>query len=211
METTVPSENKLDSLYKKSTEFGSYARGYLTHLSDLLQRLDTVQMQKFVDHLIHAREADKRIFFIGNGGSAATASHFANDLGVGPSPYSNKTFKAIALTDNNAVITCIANDFGYEDIFTRQLINLMEDGDLLVAISASGNSPNVIKAIEYAKKRGNLVIGLSGFDGGKLAQLSDVSINVNTAKGEYGPVEDVHMILDHLISTYLIRYIRSLS
>ena len=130
--------------------------------------------------------------------------HFANDLSIGTRTGDNRPFRAISLTDNVAVMTALANDEGYDAMFIDQLKVHFSEGDSLVAISASGNSPNVIVAVEYVKSRGGTVVGLTGFDGGKLRQLSDISLHVATDKGEYGPVEDMHMIFDHLIGSYLI-------
>ncbi len=205
--------NNLDQFFteaNKTTEPAAhYAQAYCQYLGKVLAQLDYVSIGKFADLLIKTRQLDKQIFFIGNGGSAATATHFANDLQIGPTPHTKNSFKAISLTDNNAIISCIANDFGYDEIFRRQLEVLMRDGDIVVAISASGNSPNIIKALEFCKEKGNYTIGLSGFDGGKLKQMCDLSINIETPKGEYGPVEDLHMVMDHLVSTFLIRKVKS--
>jgi D-sedoheptulose 7-phosphate isomerase len=148
------------------------------------------------------------VFFIGNGGSAATASHFANDIAIGTRTGDAKPFRAMALTDNVAVLTALANDNGYDSIFVDQLKVHLRDGDALVAISASGNSPNVIAAVEYARSRGAKVVGLTGFDGGKLRTLSDIAIHAQTAKGEYGPVEDLHMVVDHLVGSDLAARVR---
>jgi len=150
----------------------------------------------------------RAVFFIGNGGSAATASHFANDISIGTRTGDKKPFRAVSLTDNVAVMTALANDEGYDRMFVDQLRVHMRAGDSLVAISASGNSPNLIEAVDYATSRGATVIGLTGFDGGKLREKSDISLHVPTAKGEYGPVEDVHMIFDHLIGSYLIAEVK---
>ena len=111
----------------------------------------------------------------------------------------------MSLTDNTSVITAIGNDFGYEQIFVKQLEAVFKKDDLLVAISASGNSPNILRAVEYVKANRGVTIGLTGFDGGKLKKLLDHVIHVPTEKGEFGPVEDVHMILDHVIGTYLMQ------
>jgi len=200
--------NKLDEIFSKHPNPQEYAKAYADHLGHLLGHLDFAAIGKMVETLLDARSADKTIFFIGNGGSAATASHFANDIGVGTRA-PGKPFRALALTDNVAVMTAIANDDGYEQMFKQQLQILMKDKDVLVAISASGNSPNVIAAVEYARSRESTVIGLSGFDGGKLKDLSDISIHVATTRGEYGPVEDIHMVMDHLIGSYLFRAIRA--
>ena len=205
--------NNLDKFYEESLNQNSptaaYAQSYCRYLSGILLGLDYSKIGEFVDLLLATRKSGKNIYFIGNGGSAATASHFANDLQIGPTRYTTKSFKAISLADNSAILTCIANDFGYDEVFKRQLEIILTPGDLVVAISASGNSPNILRAVEYCKSQGNKVVGVSGFDGGQLQILSDLNININTPKDEYGPVEDLHMVLDHLVSTYLIRHIQT--
>ena len=118
------------------------------------------------------------------------------------------------LTERHAGDPCayaLANDEGYDRMFVDQLKIQMRDGDSLVAISASGNSPNVIAAVEYAQSRSATIVGLTGFDGGRLKELSDISLHVQTAKGEYGPVEDIHMIFDHLVGSYLNAEVRTRS
>ena len=201
--------NKIDELTRAhGDDAASYARAYLDYLANCFDSVDCAAVGAFAELLLSARKTGNAVFFIGNGGSAATASHFANDISVGTRTGDNKPFRAISLTDNVAVITALANDEGYEQIFIDQLKVHMRDGDALVAISASGNSPNVITAVKYAKSRGATVVGLTGFDGGKLRELSDISLHVPTAKGEYGPVEDLHMIFDHLIGSFLIAEIK---
>ncbi len=185
----------------------AFAASYLEHIGRVLQRIDTAEIAQFLTTLLDARERGATIFFIGNGGSASTASHFANDLAVGVNDY-DKPFKALALTDNVAVISAIGNDFGYEEIFVRQLRVLARDGDVLVAISASGNSPNLLKAMEYAATAGVKTIALTAFDGGRMKQVADMGVHVPTAPKEYGPAEDAHLILDHLAAAYLMRYVR---
>ena len=185
-----------------------FKKSYISRLIELLKGLEKQDVESVISSFEGARESGRKILFIGNGGSAATASHFANDLGYGTRTW-QKPFRALALTDNVAVLTAIANDYAYDEVFTKQLQVIMRPGDVLVAISASGNSPNVVKAVEYAKSCGNETIGLVGFDGGKLAALCAKKILVETKKGEYGPVEDVHMVIDHLIGAYLMQKIRS--
>jgi D-sedoheptulose 7-phosphate isomerase len=198
--------NHVDEIYQGSKTVKAFAEGYIKYLSSVLAAIDTSAIQKFTEAILKARDQGKQIFFIGNGGSAATASHFANDFSIGTRcPW--KPFKAIALTDNNAIMTAIGNDFGYDMLFVKQLEVLLQPGDLVVAISASGNSPNLLKAVEFAKSRGNICIGLTGFDGGKLKEMSDLFVHVQTPKGEYAPVEDAHMVLDHLIGSYLNRIV----
>ena len=204
--------NKIDELTERHAgDPGAYAGAYLKYLASCFSSLDHEALARFVNLLWAAREAGNAVFFIGNGGSAATASHFANDISIGTRTGDEKPFRAISLTDNIAVMTALANDEGYDRMFVDQLKVQMRDGDSLVAISASGNSPNVIAAVEYAQSRSATIVGLTGFDGGRLKELSDISLHVQTAKGEYGPVEDIHMIFDHLVGSYLNAEVRTLS
>ena len=196
--------NHLDKIYESSENSTEFAQKYASHLSEILMNIPFEEVTRFVDLLLESRAKKQTVFFIGNGGSAATASHFANDIGIG-TRCDEDPFQVMALTDNQAMITAIANDFGYDYIFTKQLVGQMKKGDVLVAISASGNSPNIINAVEMAKSMGNKVVGLTGFDGGKLKEHSDIKIHIQTQKGEYGPVEDAHMFIDHLVGSYLNR------
>ena len=192
--------NKLDTIYADAAGPAPFARAYLDYLVEVLSQIDTDAVAAFAEALLDARERGVRIFFVGNGGSAATASHFANDIGIGTRMY-DKPFRAVSLTDNLATITAIANDDDYSEIFVRQLQIQMSAGDVVVAISASGNSPNVVKAVEYANRKGAATIALTGFDGGRLGQISELQVHIPTEKGEYGPAEDGHMILDHVVPT----------
>ena len=200
--------NKLDQIYSESLSINDYSKSYIDYLSSVLNNISLTDIEKFVEVLLEARERESSIFFIGNGGSAATASHFANDIAIGTRTY-EKPFRAISLCDNQAVITAIANDDGYEKIFSQQLQVLLKKQDVVVAISASGNSPNLLDAIDTAKKMNTITVGISAFDGGKMKEMVDISVHVPTEKGEYGPAEDAHMVLDHLISNYLMRLVRS--
>ena len=200
--------NKIDQFYSDSNSIKDYSMSYIQYLTSVLKTISLTDIEKFVEILLEARERESSIFFIGNGGSAATASHFANDIAIGTRTY-EKPFRAISLCDNQAVITAIANDDGYEKIFSQQLQVLLKKQDVVVAISASGNSPNLLDAIDTAKKMNTITVGISAFDGGKMKEMVDISVHVPTEKGEYGPAEDAHMVLDHLVSSYLIRVVRS--
>lgn len=181
-----------------------FARAYLGYLSGLLAQLDAGAIADVIGELEQARQDQRTVFVVGNGGSAATASHMANDLSVGADPADGPpSFRVLALTDNVAALTAIANDAGYDNLFIYQLRIHYRPGDMLIAISASGSSPNVVEAARWVKKRGGRVVGLVGFDGGELKRLVDVVIHARTPKGEYGPVEDIHMIIDHLIYSWL--------
>ncbi len=200
-------QNKLDEIFAANRKPADFAKEYSAYLATILGKLDYNEIGKMIETVLDARERGAHVFFIGNGGSAATASHFANDISIG-TRVTDKPFKAMALTDNVAIMTAVGNDDGYEYIFTKQLQNFANPGDVLVAISASGNSPNIIHTVQYARQKGLKIVGLTGFDGGKLRELSDIKIHVQTAKGEYGPVEDVHMFVDHLIGSYFNRIVK---
>jgi len=192
----------IKELQREAQRPADFARGYLACLTAVLAKIDTTNVATFVETLLAARERGARIFFLGNGGSASTAGHFANDLAIGSRTW-DKPFRAISLADNISVITALANDYGYEEIFVKQLHVQMQPGDVVVAISASGNSPNLLKAFEYANAHRATTIGLTGFDGGTLKRLVTVSVHVPTEPGDYGPAEDAHLILDHLVCSYL--------
>lgn len=198
--------NNLDRIFTKDPV--AFAGAYFEYLNRVLKGIDAGAIGQFIQTLLDARERGATIYFIGNGGSAATASHFANDLAIGTNSY-DKPFRVISLTDNQAIITALGNDFGYEEIFVRQMRLLGRAGDVVVGISASGNSPNLLRAFEYAKSAGIKTVAITAFDGGKMKNIADQGIHVPTAPKEYGPAEDAHMILDHLIGAYLMRFIHA--
>ncbi len=198
--------NNLDRIFTCDVEV--FARSYFDYLADIFNKMNITEISSFVSILLSARERGAMIYFIGNGGSAATASHFANDLAFGTNDYT-KPFRVMSITDNVPVLTALGNDYGYEDIFVRQLKVYGKSGDVLVGISASGNSPNLVSAFEYAKQKSIETVSITAFDGGKLKEISDNGIHVPTENKEYGPAEDVHMILDHLVGNYLMRFVQN--
>lgn len=181
-----------------------FNRLYINNLIQLLQSIDYEIVDQIIQILEEAAHKQSSIYIIGNGGSSATASHMVNDLGAGLRRRGLINLDITSLADNVPVITAIANDIGYENIFYMQLEGLLKPEDLIIAISCSGNSPNIVKAVEYAKNIGSTIIGITGFDGGDLKKLCDVNFHVDAPKGEYGLVEDMHMILDHMIYSYYI-------
>ena len=199
--------NELDRIFSKSVSEESFADAYIKYLTLVLSKIDTNEISNFINILLDARNRDATIFFMGNGGSAATASHFANDIGIGTNAHKKKPFRVISLVDNSAVITAISNDDGYENVFSKQLQVLMKKGDVVVAISASGNSKNLIEAFKYAEKNGGITFGITAFDGGELKKKANHGIYITTGTNEYGPAEDAHMVIDHLVSAYLTRLI----
>lgn len=178
-----------------------FSNNYLEYLTELISQLDRKAIGDFADLLLQSRDSGSTTFFLGNGGSASTATHFVNDISLGSRQF-EKPFRAISLCDNQAVITAIANDDGYKNIFLQQLQTLAKPEDTIVCISASGNSKNLIKAIEYAKDNNIYVVGLTAFDGGYLKENCDLNIHVPTKIGEYGPAEDLHMVVCGLIGSY---------
>jgi D-sedoheptulose 7-phosphate isomerase len=180
----------------------AFAAEYLARTQELIGTLDPSAIARVVQHVQEARDAGKRIYAIGNGGSASTASHFVNDMGKGASVGRKKRFKVVPLTDNVEWMTALSNDLSYDDVFAEQLKNFAESGDLLLAISGSGNSENVLRAVAYAREVGCKTVGFSGFGGGKLKDLVDECIVVDS--DHMGRVEDMHLILQHVVCYYFM-------
>jgi D-sedoheptulose 7-phosphate isomerase len=183
----------------------SFAKDYLTRLKRILDDIDVDVISDIVDTLEETIENKSRIYILGNGGSSATASHMVNDLGAGLTRRDIINFDVTSLGDNSPVITAIANDIGYENIFYMQIKGHISANDVVVAISCSGDSPNIIKAVDHAKDVGCKIIGVTGFNGGYLKKISNINFHVNAPEGEYGLVEDAHMILDHIIYSYYVQ------
>jgi len=194
--------HRFEELLRQDKSPESFTAGYVSQLTSLLTRLDTSSFARIVQLLDRARTEGRKIFLCGNGGSAATASHIAEDLALGPRKKGHRAFRTISLTDNVADITAIGNDDGYEQVFVQQLETLFDKGDLVIGISASGNSPNVIRALEYANKNGGISVGLTGFDGGTMKKICQYSLHVPTPPGEYEPVEDAHLVVGHILASY---------
>ncbi len=167
-----------------------------------LHGIDLDAVAALAQAILEVRAAGRTVFTAGNGGSATTATHMATDL-MFTTRLANPPLHVIALTDNVATMTATANDLSYGEVFSRQLSNLGSAGDLLVLVSASGNSPNMISAAATAKDLGIRTAALTGFGGGQLAKTADISVHLATPKGAYGPVEDVHLSVNHMITRYL--------
>jgi len=179
-----------------------FAEQYRSSLNQTLSRIDAQKVAQAVDWLREARDHGKTIFVCGNGGSASTASHFACDIVKGCSYQQDRRFRIMALTDSLPTMTAYSNDVSYECVFVEQLKNFAQPGDVVMAISGSGNSPNVLRAIEYANRIGCRTIGLSGRDGGKLGPISQLSVQVE--EPHMGRIEDAHMIICHMIGYYFM-------
>ncbi len=181
--------------------YQDFLKQYQAELIAHINAIDADSIQAFVEAFAEAYRHDKQIFVIGNGGSAATANHFACDFGKNAVQGERRRFRILSLSSSVETITALGNDISFDEIFRQQLINLMNPGDLVLAISASGNSPDIIKAVEYAKARQGKVLGLAGFKGGKLSELADISMVAHM--NSYERVEDIHLIILHIIICFL--------
>lgn len=172
-------------------------------LDRLLRGIDVAALERVVEMLATARDAGGTVFVAGNGGSAATASHLANDLCKATRGNGHAPMRVLSLSDNTPWFTALANDEGYERAFAGQVENFAGPGDVLLVISASGNSPNLIAAVTAAHEHGATALGLLGFDGGALIQMLDEVLWLRTPRGEYALVEDAHSALCHVLTMSL--------
>ena len=170
---------------------------YLQEMVQIVNRVPQDQVEAIIDVLAEARDRGRKIFLIGNGGSGATASHMANDLVKNTIQPGKPRLKVIALTDNMPIILAIANDWDYSRIFVEQLMPLAEPGDVLLGLSGSGNSPNILKAMDWARENGLKTVGLTGRDGGQLKDKAELVLIAPT--DSMAQIEDVHMILSHIL------------
>lgn len=184
-----------------------YIRKYISKTSKVLDAVSTKDIAKVLNLLLATYERDGRIYIFGNGGSLAMATHWVSDFNKTVFSHHldmySRRFQAIRLPTTESELTAWANDVGYDMVFVGPLQNYLQDTDMVIAISSSGNSPNIIKAVEFAKSKNVPVVGLSGFDGGKLREISNVCIFVPSEKGEYEIVEGAHAVILHLIIRYL--------
>lgn len=178
-------------------KYQPYIKDYIRLESEILAKLDVNAIEDALLLLEECLEQGHTIYVFGNGGSSATASHFQNDFNKGISEHTVKKFRFVCLNDNVPTVMAVANDIGFEEIFRFQLKGRLSHGDIVMAISGSGNSPNVLRGVEYAKEQGCKVIGLTGYDGGKLMRLSDISLHAPVKSMQI--TEDIHMIFDHLM------------
>jgi D-sedoheptulose 7-phosphate isomerase len=188
----------LDAMSLKPMALDDPIDAYLIGMAAVVADLSRAEIWSAVDLLVDAGRRRARIYIVGNGGSAATASHMANDLCKQASVPGQPMLRAIALTDNMPLVTAWSNDADYAESFARQLVNHVEAGDLLVAISTSGNSPNVLRALELAREAGARTIGLTGREGGRMAALVDCCIRVPS--DDIGQQEDAHLVVNHVLT-----------
>lgn len=180
----------------------SKINNYFDRLKASIDNLDRDEIETFINILIKAHNDQKHIYIMGNGGSAATASHFCCDFNKGMSYTKDKKFKMICLNDNMPTLMAYANDVSYDAVFEEQLKNFLEEGDVVIGISGSGNSKNVLNAINYANKNGAITVGLTGYNGGVLKSIAKYSLNVNVDDMQI--TEDIHMMIDHMIYNILM-------
>ena len=183
----------------------AYIDNYTSALNEAMGKFDPVQFEKIISILVEAYKKDKQVFIAGNGGSAGTANHFVCDFGKNAVPFTGtgpgkRRFRIISISDNIEKITALANDIAFEEVFRQQLINLMREDDVLILVSASGNSPNLVRACEYAKEKKSRIIALAGFQGGKIKDYADAAMVVPLES--YEQIEDIHLIILHMIVYY---------
>ena len=176
---------------------------YFDRLKVTIDKISKSDLSDLMNVLVDAKESEKQIFIMGNGGSSATASHYVCDFNKGISMNQDKKFKFICLNDNIPSLMAYANDLSFEDIFVEQLKNFYQKGDIVIGISGSGNSMNVLKAIDYANENGGVTVGLTGYSGGKLIEMA--RHNVHIPIDDMQIVEDLHMVLDHCMMKTLSR------
>lgn len=187
-------------------DFKNDIKNYLKEEVEIINNLDISAINDAMNVLEETRKNGTMVYLVGNGGSAATASHMQNDFNKGISEGLEKKYNFCCLCDNFATVMAIANDDSYENVFYNQLVNRLKSGDVIIAISGSGNSKNVIKAVEYAKSKGNKIIAFTGYDGGKLKLLSDISLHVPLNNMQV--TEDVHIIFNHTMMYILCKLLK---
>jgi D-sedoheptulose 7-phosphate isomerase len=179
--------------------------GYFERLKATIDRVSRVEVGEFMNLLLEALEKGNRIYIMGNGGSAATASHYAADFNKGLSYGKARRFRVHCLNDNYPTVMAYANDISYDDVFVEQLRNFLEAGDMVIGVSGSGNSRNVLKAVDYANANGAVTVGLTGYDGGRLRRAAKHSVLIPVDDMQI--TEDLHMVLDHLIYAVFAAYL----
>lgn len=195
--------NKLAELYQKADSPRAYVEGFRDHMARVVQSLDAGGTAKLIELVEQACRDDKTVFLVANGGSAAVSTHWVNDLSANTVIDGQPGIRVMSLTDNASSLTAVANDACFEDVFAIQLKANMRPGDLVIALSVSGNSPNIVRAIEYANAHGGRTVGCVGFDGGRVKQLAQHVIHIPSTRDEYGPVEDMFSVIMHAVTGYI--------
>ncbi len=193
------------ALLKQESVHREQVDDYIHRLQKALSALPRERLVEVGKSLLRAYRNDKQVFTVGNGGSSSTASHMAADLAKNTIGTNMKRFHITSLSDNASIVTALANDVGYDSVFSEQLVNMIAAGDVLVVISASGNSPNILKAIRCARLQSAEVVGLLGSDGGEALALVDIPIVVSSK--DYGIIEDVHLAINHMLVEYFCQHL----
>ena len=201
----------LNKLAYKSNSIINFSKKYFNRLNSIYKSVDKKKIHDLEKKFYEIRENRGNIFVFGNGGSAANASTMANDLGFDVLKKTGLTncFRVFSLNDNTPVLTAISNDVGYEQIFLGQLKIHFKKKDMVIILSASGNSKNLLKVVNWVKKNNGYVFSIVGFDGGKLKKISDNFIHIKSKKGEYGPVEDIQLIINHVLAHWFQKIFKS--
>lgn len=193
--------SEINKLAQKHKNISNFAEAYFKNLNETFNNIDKQSIYRLEKEFLDIRKKNSTLYVFGNGGGAATAMTMANDLGFDVLKKTNKkTFKIISLNDNSSVLTAIANDTGYDNIFLNQLKIHFKKNDKILIFSASGNSKNLIDAAKWVKNKGGKVISILGFDGGSLKRISDLVVHIKSKKGDYGPVEDAQLIINHILA-----------
>lgn len=199
----VPGKTALQKLFGAAESAQDYAAAFQDRMARLIAALDSSAIAELIELLEQTCESGGGIFAAGNGGSSAVASHFVVDLASNALVDGFPGYRVMCLSDNVESMTAIANDSGYENVFSRQIRCHLRPGDVLIAFSVSGNSENVVRAVEMTKLMGGTAVGLTGFDGGRLREICDLSVHIPATRDEYGPVEDAFSCVTHIVTGYL--------
>jgi D-sedoheptulose 7-phosphate isomerase len=195
--------HKLAELFQSATSFQDYAQRYFGRLNEVLNKLDLDALNQCAEHIEKASREGNTLYIIANGGSAGAAAHMVNDFVAGIYQADQPPWRTLCLADNGETVTALGNDAGFDYIFERQLRVHLKPGDLVLAMSVSGNSPNLVCAMDYAKTIGAVTMAFCGMQGGKLKDQCDVVVHIPTTADEYGPAEDSFAVLGHILTGYL--------
>lgn len=195
--------NRLEALFQDADSAAGYAADYLKRMSEVIETLDPETIGRIAALIESAETEDNTIFVLGNGGSGAVAGHWVNDLGPNTVVPDRRGYRVVSLTDNASSLTAVANDADFSRAFEIQLRAALRPGDVVIALSVSGNSPNVLKAVDYAQEAGARTIGCCGFDGGALKDKCEIVLRVPSTRDEYGPVEDAFSVVMHVVTSFI--------
>jgi D-sedoheptulose 7-phosphate isomerase len=194
---------KLKEFFSATDDVAAYTRSVAELMAAMVSAIDLEGVARLTQAVEETKDHDGTIFTFGNGGSAVVASHFVNDMGVNSLVDGKRGYRVISLADSFACVTAVANDVTFDEVFVRRLRCDMQTGDLCIGLSVSGNSENVVRALQFAKDHDGRTFAISGFDGGRVREASDDSIHIPSSLDEYGPVEDAFSIIFHMVSSWL--------